>query len=397
MPCEARQPSYKEMVPIHIKLTPLTFEDERRLNDAFSYIQRKHLFYLRIKVRRYGIAMIELNQVVKKYHTKKQDVLAVDHVDLNIQSGSIFGVIGFSGAGKSTLVRMFNLLERPTSGDIIIDGENMGQLSKAALRKKRQKVSMIFQHFNLLWSRTVLQNIMFPLEIAGVNRNEAKQRAADLVELVGLNGRESAYPSELSGGQKQRVGIARALANEPNVLLCDEATSALDPQTTDEILELLLKIKNERKLTIIIITHEMHVIRRICDEVAVMESGHVIEQGTVKEVFENPEHEVTRRFVKDDLNDNFETAIDEFVDLSPNEYVVRLNFTGDNTTEPIISYITKTQHIDVNILEADIKHSKDGAIGFLLVKLSALDTKQFEDFKSYLESQQVTVEVLKHG
>ncbi|MDC6327915.1 methionine ABC transporter ATP-binding protein [Staphylococcus auricularis] len=341
--------------------------------------------------------MIELNQVVKKYHTKKQDVLAVDHVDLNIQSGSIFGVIGFSGAGKSTLVRMFNLLERPTSGDIIIDGENIGQLSKAALRKKRQKVSMIFQHFNLLWSRTVLQNIMFPLDIAGVNRNEAKKRAADLVELVGLKGRESAYPSELSGGQKQRVGIARALANEPNVLLCDEATSALDPQTTDEILELLLKIKNERKLTIIIITHEMHVIRRICDEVAVMDSGHVIEQGTVKEVFENPEHEVTRRFVKDDLNDNFETAIDEFVDLSPNEYVVRLNFTGDNTTKPIISYITKTQHIDVNILEADIKHSKDGAIGFLLVKLSALDTDQFEDFKSYLESQQVTVEVLKHG
>ena len=230
--------------------------------------------------------MIELNQVVKRYHTKNKDVLAVDHVDLNIESGSIFGVIGFSGAGKSTLIRMFNNLEEPTSGDIIIDGDNINKLSKSDLRKKRQKVSMIFQHFNLLWSRTVISNIMFPLEIAGVSRAEAKQRALELVELVGLKGREKAYPSELSGGQKQRVGIARALANDPNVLLCDEATSALDPQTTDEILDLLLKIKEERNLTIVIITHEMQVIRRICDEVAVMENGRVIEQGNVDEVFE---------------------------------------------------------------------------------------------------------------
>ncbi|RIP35830.1 methionine ABC transporter ATP-binding protein [Staphylococcus gallinarum] len=341
--------------------------------------------------------MIELNQIVKRYKTKKQDVLAVDHVDLSIQSGSIFGVVGFSGAGKSTLIRLLNNLEQPTSGDVIIDGDTIGKLSKSELRRKRQKVSMIFQHFNLLWSRTVLNNITFPLEIAGVPKSEAKQRALELVELVGLKGREDAYPSELSGGQKQRVGIARALANEPNVLLCDEATSALDPQTTDEILDLLLKIKEQRNLTIVIITHEMQVIRRICDEVAVMENGRVIEQGAVTSVFENPQHEVTKRFVKDDLNDDFDESITDLVHIDDNSYIVRLNFTGNNTTEPLISYITKTHDIDVNILEGNIKHSKDGSIGFLVLHLPSLDSEKFEKFKNDLEAQHVSLEVLKHG
>lgn len=341
--------------------------------------------------------MIELNQIVKRYKTKKQDVLAVDHVDLSIQSGSIFGVVGFSGAGKSTLIRLLNNLEQPTSGDVIIDGDTIGNLSKSELRKKRQKVSMIFQHFNLLWSRTVLNNITFPLEIAGVSKSEAKQRALELVELVGLKGREDAYPSELSGGQKQRVGIARALANEPHVLLCDEATSALDPQTTDEILDLLLKIKEQRNLTIVIITHEMQVIRRICDEVAVMESGRVIEQGAVTSVFENPQHAVTKRFVKDDLNDDFDESITDLVHIDDKSYIVRLNFTGNNTTEPLISYITKTHDIDVNILEANIKHSKDGSLGFLVLHLPELDSEKFEKFKNDLEAQHVSLEVLKHG
>ena len=340
--------------------------------------------------------MIELNQIVKRYKTKKQDVLAVDHVDLSIQSGSIFGVIGFSGAGKSTLVRLLNNLEQPTSGDVIIDDDNIGQLSKKRLRKKRQKVSMIFQHFNLLWSRTVLNNITFPLEIAGVSKQEAKKRAAELVELVGLKGREDAYPSELSGGQKQRVGIARALANEPTVLLCDEATSALDPQTTDEILDLLLKIKEQRNLTIVIITHEMHVIRRICDEVAVMENGSVIEQGTVTNVFENPKHEVTKRFVKEDLNDDFEDAFEDLEHFGADDYIVRLNFTGNNTTEPIVSYITRAHQIDVNILEANIKNTKNGSIGFLVLHLPNINSEKFEDFNSDLAKQHVSVEVLRH-
>lgn len=341
--------------------------------------------------------MIELKQIVKRYHTKNKDVLAVDHVDLNIQSGSIFGVIGFSGAGKSTLIRMFNNLEAPTSGEVIIDRDSISQLSKSDLRKKRQKVSMIFQHFNLLWSRTVLKNITFPLEIAGLSRGEAKRKANELIELVGLKGRENAYPSELSGGQKQRVGIARALANDPTVLLCDEATSALDPQTTDEILDLLLKIREQQNLTIVLITHEMQVIRRICDEVAVMENGRVIEQGQVSQVFENPQHEVTRRFVKDDLNEDFEESLDALEPLDNNAYIVRLNFNGENTTQPIVSYITKTHQIDVNILEADIKNTRNGTLGFLVIHIPFISSENFEDFKSNLNEKHVNVEVLRHG
>lgn len=341
--------------------------------------------------------MIELKQIVKRYHTKNKDVLAVDHVDLNIQSGSIFGVIGFSGAGKSTLIRMFNNLEAPTSGEVIIDGDSISQLSKSDLRKKRQKVSMIFQHFNLLWSRTVLKNITFPLEIAGLSRGEAKRKANELIELVGLKGRENAYPSELSGGQKQRVGIARALANDPTVLLCDEATSALDPQNTDEILDLLLKIREQQNLTIVLITHEMQVIRRICDEVAVMENGRVIEQGQVSQVFENPQHEVTRRFVKDDLNEDFEESLDALEPLDNNAYIVRLNFNGENTTQPIVSYITKTHQIDVNILEADIKNTRNGTLGFLVIHIPFISSENFEDFKSNLNEKHVNVEVLRHG
>lgn len=341
--------------------------------------------------------MIELKQIVKRYHTKNKDVLAVDHVDLNIQSGSIFGVIGFSGAGKSTLIRMFNNLEAPTSGEVIIDGDSISQLSKSDLRKKRQKVSMIFQHFNLLWSRTVLKNITFPLEIAGLSRGEAKRKANELIELVGLKGRENAYPSELSGGQKQRVGIARALANDPTVLLCDEATSALDPQTTDEILDLLLKIREQQNLTIVLITHEMQVIRRICDEVAVMENGRVIEQGQVSQVFENPQHEVTRRFVKDDLNEDFEESLDALEPLDNNAYIVRLNFNAENTTQPIVSYITKTHQIDVNILEADIKNTRNGTLGFLVIYIPFISSENFEDFKSNLNEKHVNVEVLRHG
>lgn len=341
--------------------------------------------------------MIELKQVVKEYHTKHKKVLAVDHVDLNIESGSIYGVIGFSGAGKSTLIRMFNNLETPTSGDVIINGDNISKLSKPELRKKRQKVSMIFQHFNLLWSRTVLKNITFPLEIAGMPRGEARKKALELIDLVGLNGRENAYPSELSGGQKQRVGIARALANDPTVLLCDEATSALDPQTTDEILDLLLKVRKQQNLTIILITHEMHVIRRICDEVAVMENGKVIEQGTVSNVFENPQHNVTKRFVKEDLNDDFDQSLDELEPLDPDSYIVRLNFTGANTTEPIVSYLSRKYDIEVNILEANIKNTKDGAVGFLIIHIPFIAQERINHFIEDLHEQHVKVEVLRHG
>ncbi|HCZ8074637.1 TPA: methionine ABC transporter ATP-binding protein [Staphylococcus aureus] len=341
--------------------------------------------------------MIELKEVVKEYRTKNKEVLAVDHVNLSIQAGSIYGVIGFSGAGKSTLIRMFNHLEAPTSGEVIIDGDHIGQLSKNGLRAKRQKVSMIFQHFNLLWSRTVLKNIMFPLEIAGVPRRRAKQKALELVELVGLKGREKAYPSELSGGQKQRVGIARALANDPTVLLCDEATSALDPQTTDEILDLLLKIREQQNLTIVLITHEMHVIRRICDEVAVMESGKVIEHGPVTQVFENPQHTVTKRFVKEDLNDDFETSLTELEPLEKDAYIVRLVFAGSTTTEPIVSGLSTAYDIKINILEANIKNTKNGTVGFLVLHIPYISSVDFGKFEKDLIERQVKMEVLRHG
>ncbi|HFV7800673.1 TPA: methionine ABC transporter ATP-binding protein [Staphylococcus aureus] len=341
--------------------------------------------------------MIELKEVVKEYRTKNKEVLAVDHVNLSIRAGSIYGVIGFSGAGKSTLIRMFNHLEAPTSGEVIIDGDHIGQLSKNGLRAKRQKVSMIFQHFNLLWSRTVLKNIMFPLEIAGVPRRRAKQKALELVELVGLKGREKAYPSELSGGQKQRVGIARALANDPTVLLCDEATSALDPQTTDEILDLLLKIREQQNLTIILITHEMHVIRRICDEVAVMESGKVIEHGPVTQVFENPQHAVTKRFVKEDLNDDFETSLTELEPLEKDAYIVRLVFAGSTTTEPIVSSLSTAYDNKINILEANIKNTKNGTVGFLVLHIPYISSIDFGKFEKELIERQVKMEVLRHG
>lgn len=342
--------------------------------------------------------MIELKNIVKKYESKSKSVTAVDHVNLNIDKGTIYGIIGFSGAGKSTLVRLFNYLETPTSGDVIIGGDNIGQLSKQALRQKRQKVSMIFQHFNLLWSRTVLENIKFPLEIAGVPKAEATEKAKSLVARVGLAGREHAYPSELSGGQKQRVGIARALANDPEVLLCDEATSALDPQTTDEILDLLLQLKKEQNLTIIIITHEMHVIRRVCDEVAVMENGRVIEEGKVSDVFENPQHQVTRRFVQEDLQpeQDFE-AIVNTLELGQNDKVVKLTFSGENTTQPIVSYIARKHNATVNILEGNIKQAKSGAAGFLLLHIPAIAQEDFNHLQHDLELQNILVEVIKHG
>lgn len=342
--------------------------------------------------------MIELKNLVKQYTSKSKKVTAVDQVDLNIDTGTIFGIIGFSGAGKSTLVRLLNYLETPTSGDVIIGGDHIGQLTKAALRKKRQKVSMIFQHFNLLWSRTVLDNIKFPLEVAGVPKREAKTKALHLIERVGLEGRENAYPSELSGGQKQRVGIARALANDPEVLLCDEATSALDPQTTDEILDLLVELKKEKNLTIVVITHEMNVIRRICDEVAVMEQGRVIEQGAVSEVFQNPKHKVTKRFVREDLEpSNDEDDITSTIPLEKDDMLVKFIFSGEHTTEPVISYITRTHQIAANILEGNIKNTKTGAVGFLLVHITAISQDQFKALEEDLSTKNIAVEVVRHG
>jgi D-methionine transport system ATP-binding protein len=243
--------------------------------------------------------VITLKAVEKIFHTKnRQQVTAVTNIDLEINKGEIFGIIGYSGAGKSTLLRMINQLEKPTKGSVFIGEENLTTLRGKELRQARQNIGMIFQHFNLLWSRTVSENISFPLEVAKVPKAQRQARVAELIKLVGLEGREDSYPSQLSGGQKQRVGIARALANNPSILLCDEATSALDPKTTDSILQLLLDINKRLGLTIVLITHEFDVIRKICNKVAVMEEGRIVEQGNVQQIFHQPRHQATKSFVK---------------------------------------------------------------------------------------------------
>lgn len=340
--------------------------------------------------------MIDVKNAGKIFSTKNINITAVDDVSLTIKKGEIFGIIGYSGAGKSTLIRLLNGLEVPTSGDIVIDGDTINQLSKKALRKKRQKVSMIFQHFNLLWSRTVEENISFPLEIAGVPRSERRRRAQELIELVGLSGREKNYPSELSGGQKQRVGIARALANDPEVLLCDEATSALDPETTDEVLQLLERIRKELQLTIVLITHEMHVIRKICDQAAVMENGRVVETGPVLRLFQNPGHPVTERFVKDDINDE-ETAlaIDEVREVFPDSKILKLGFVGTKSKTPVVSQVIKSYDLDLNILSGNIKNTNNESYGHLYVALD-IDDKVLKLLSESLGAEGVTVEVEEH-
>ncbi|MGK0576183.1 ATP-binding cassette domain-containing protein [Macrococcus capreoli] len=341
--------------------------------------------------------MITLNNVVKTFTTKKGNIQAVDHVNLEIQSGEIYGIIGFSGAGKSTLIRMFNGLELPTSGDVIVNGSTINKLSKQQLNKERQKISMIFQHFNLLWSRTVYDNIALPLEIAGVKKSDIDPKVKSLIKLVGLEGRENAFPSELSGGQKQRVGIARALSNDPKVLLCDEATSALDPQTTDEILDLLVDINKSLNLTIILITHEMEVIRKICHKVAVMELGKVVEEGSVIEVFNHPKTNITKRFVRDDIQDNeTEASIEEIKLAYPHGSILRLKFVGSSTGQPIVSKVIKKYGLDMNILAGNVKHTQAGSFGNLIVHVEAVNGS-LQPIAEELQRHGVEMEVERHG
>lgn len=337
--------------------------------------------------------MIDISNVTKIFKTKNQNITAVDNVGLNVKEGEIFGVIGYSGAGKSTLIRLLNGLEQPTDGTVTVTGDEISQMTMKELRKKRQKISMIFQHFNLLWSRTVAENISFPLEIAGVPKKDRQTRVAELVRLVGLEGRENNYPSELSGGQKQRVGIARALSNEPQVLLCDEATSALDPETTDEVLDLLVDITKKMNLTIVLITHEMHVIRKICDRAAVMENGKVVEVGPVIELFQNPQSNVTKRFVKDDISDDDHTvAIEEIKEAFPTSTIVKLTFVGTRTKSPIVSQVIRDYGLDVNILSGNIKQTNQESYGHLYIALD-INQETLEKITAEFKKHDVTLEV----
>ena len=336
--------------------------------------------------------MIILDQVKKVFQTSSGQVTAVDSVNLEIKKGEIFGIIGYSGAGKSTLIRMLNLLERPTDGTVTIDGKDLTKVSAKELRLARQQIGMVFQHFNLLWSRTVYENIAFSLEIAGVKKNEIKPRVLELIQLVGLSGKENNYPSQLSGGQKQRVGIARALANNPKVLLCDEATSALDPQTTDEILDLLVTINRKYNLTIVLITHEMHVIQKICHHVAIMENGRIVEQGDVLTVFRTPSHSVTKRFVKQVVNeDESLNTLDTLSKQCPDGKIVLLKYFQGNAEKPFITNVIRKYDVDINIIHGKVVQTQDGGYGSLYVQLTGND---INSALNYLKEAGVEIEVM---
>lgn len=340
--------------------------------------------------------MIRVENVSKTYTGKQGTVEAVKDVSLEISRGEIFGVIGFSGAGKSTLIRLLNGLETVTSGHIYINEKDITTLKRKELLKERQKIAMIFQHFNLLWSRTVEENIAFSLEIAGVPKSERKAKVAELIDLVGLTGREKSYPSQLSGGQKQRVGIARALANDPEVLLCDEATSALDPKTTKDILKLLVEINQELGLTIVLITHEMHVVRQICHRVAVMEEGRVVESGEVIEVFKNPQQPITKQFVGEERVDD---EIDEvFHHLSTSlrpGVAVRIQYLGDRTGDAVLSEAIRKLDATVSILQAKVNITQKGILGSMIILIEEESSKA-EEVIEYLKQAEIIVEVLEH-
>jgi D-methionine transport system ATP-binding protein len=349
------------------------------------------------KLDRRGGLMISIQNVRKIFPSKQGQLKAVDDVNLEIKEGEIFGVIGYSGAGKSTLIRMLNGLEIPTEGSISVAGRVVSKIKGAELRKARQEISMIFQHFNLLWSRTVSENIAFPLEIAGIKGQERLKRVNELIKMVGLEGRENAYPSQLSGGQKQRVGIARALANNPKVLLCDEATSALDPQTTDSILDLLVDINKRLGLTIVLITHEMHVIRKICHRVAVMEEGKVVELGPVLDVFKNPQMPISKRFVQQ-VTEPEETkeTVEHLIARYHSGQIIQLTFIGEAAEQPVISSLIRNFNVTVNILQGKISQTQSGSYGTLFIHLDG-DSEEENRAIDFLRSQQVGVEVVTNG
>ncbi|WP_257349528.1 methionine ABC transporter ATP-binding protein [Pseudalkalibacillus decolorationis] len=341
--------------------------------------------------------MITLQNINKIFQTKDGVVNAVNGVDLNIEKGEIFGIIGYSGAGKSTLIRMLNMLERPTEGSVNINGNQLTKLNGRKLREARQNIGMIFQHFNLLWSRTVRENISFPLEISGFEKEEREQRVSELIQLVGLEGRGDSYPAQLSGGQKQRVGIARALANKPDILLCDEATSALDPKTTDSILSLLVDINQKLGLTIVLITHEMHVIRKICHRVAVMEDGRIVEQGPVLEVFKTPKQRITKEFVKQVTEpEETDETIQHLVNGSDTNTVVKLTFVGGSTERPLITELIRSFNVSVNILQGKISQTRDGAYGTLFIQFEG-DPGELERAIQFITEQDVEVEVINNA
>ncbi|MBQ0833590.1 methionine ABC transporter ATP-binding protein [Marinobacter sp.] len=335
--------------------------------------------------------MIVFNQVQKSYQVGGRAIPALHPTDMTIETGEVFGIVGHSGAGKSTLVRLINLLEPATGGDILIDNENITRYSAAELRAFRRKVGMIFQHFNLLSSKTVADNIAFPMKLAGIySKTEIRDRVQELLARVSLLDQADKYPSQLSGGQKQRVGIARALACRPTILLCDEATSALDPQTTQSVLRLLAEINKELGLTIVLITHEMDVVRRVCDRVAVMDGGRVVEMGLVSDVFLHPQHPTTRDFVFESESVDRQERQEDM--QKANGRILRLTFKGESTYQPLLGSVARASGVDFSILSGRIDHIKDTPYGQLTLSLVGGDLAVA---MSALEAAEVHVEVLR--
>ena len=342
--------------------------------------------------------MIQLEHISKSFVTASGTVHAVQDVNLQIGEGEIFGIIGFSGAGKSTLVRCINLLERPTEGRVIVDGEDLTAMDLKKLREVRKKIGMIFQHFNLMRSRTVFQNIAFPLKKSGLSKAEKEKKIESLLELVGLSDKKDAYPSQLSGGQKQRVAIARALANDPKVLLCDEATSALDPQTTQSILKLLKQVNETLGITIVLITHEMAVVKDICDRVAIMEQGRVVEEGDTVSVFSHPKEAMTKDFI--DTASNLGKIHDliaeghSLTEIQPGEQMVLLTYSGSNAGQPLISALAEKFSVSANIIYGNIDYLKGKPLGKQVVTLSG-EKEAMDQAIDYIRSLGVEMEVMK--
>ncbi|KLN97621.1 methionine ABC transporter ATP-binding protein MetN [Moellerella wisconsensis] len=340
--------------------------------------------------------MIKLSNINKVFQQGSRSIQALTDISLHVPAGQVYGVIGTSGAGKSTLIRCVNMLERPTSGEVIVGGQNLTSLSEKALTRARRSIGMIFQHFNLLSSRNVFGNVALPLELDNMPKEDIKKRVLELLELVGLSDKKDAYPANLSGGQKQRVAIARALANSPQVLLCDEATSALDPATTRSILELLKDINRRLGLTILLITHEMDVVKRICDQVAVISDGKLIEQDSVSAVFSHPKTPIAQDFIKStlvvDIPEDYKERLQPVSgpNLSP---LLKLEFTGQSVDAPLISMVVRKFDIDINILSSQIDYAGGVKFGVMLAEIHGVNDG-IESTIDFLTEHHVKVEVL---
>lgn len=340
----------------------------------------------------WGDDVIVFKDIIKIYQTKDNEVTALNGVNLHVKKGEIYGVIGASGAGKSSLIRCVNLLEKPTSGKIIVNNQDLIQLSPSKLREEKRNIGMVFQHFNLLYTKTVFTNIAMPLLLTKTPKDQVKKRVEELLDFVGLADKSNSYPSQLSGGQKQRIGIARALATQPSILLCDEATSALDPQTTESILKLLKKINKEYNITILIITHEMSVIRDICDRVAVLDQGKIVEDGSVFDVFAQPKTDIARNFVSSVMNDTIPSSIYQLIDIQEeNKHLYRIIFSGEAASDPLLSQIAKKFDIEINVLFGNITELQGKPFGNLIVHFEG-DLADINQVISYIHEQKIIIE-----